>query len=93
MSPNTIRTIASTNDLGILIGNIQHIQHQLDKLQEYNDWARMDLGINKRVVSECPNKSKVQPLAFTAYLKAQHINVKDTSFYLISKTKYPYFLP
>lgn len=56
---------------------ILHMQPQLNKLRLYSKWVHMDLGISKFVVTCCPNKSKLQPLALTAYLKAQNIHYKN----------------
>jgi hypothetical protein len=57
-----ITTIAYIDDLAILTNDIQHIQPQLNKLQHFDDWASMDLGISKCIIIGCPNKSKYPPL-------------------------------
>lgn len=55
--------------LSSILTKVEHIQPQLNKLRQYEDWAHMDLGISKYVVTGCPNISKLQPLIFTTHLK------------------------
>lgn len=91
-SPNTIATIACANDLIILIDIVEHIQPQLNKLRQYSNWAHIDVNITKRAVIGCPNKSKLQPLAFTTYMKAQNINFKNQQLPIFKQNElYTYF--
>ena len=69
-----ITTIAYVDDLAILTNDIQHIQPQLNKLQHFNDWASMDLGISKCVIIGYPNKSKPPPLSLL-----KHFSLLNTS--------------
>jgi hypothetical protein len=50
----------------------------------------MALGINKCAITRCPYKSKLQPLAFTTYLKAQNINYKQHLPILSQNEPYTY---
>lgn len=48
----------------------------------------MDLEFLKCVVTNFPNKSKLQPIAFTTYLKAQNVNHKITPHIIPKRTIY-----
>jgi hypothetical protein len=50
----------------------------------------MAVGINKCAITWCLKKSKLQPLAFTAYLKAQNINYKQHLPILSQNEAYTY---
>lgn len=80
-----MNTSTYADDLEIVINNIIQIQPQINKLRLYSDLAHMDLGITKYVVTRCPYNSKLQPLAFTTYLKAQNIHYKNQPLPMLSQ--------
>ena len=88
-SLNIITSIAYVDDLAILTNKIHHIQPQVNELRQYVDWAHMIIGITKCVVTNRPNKSKLQMLAITTYLKAQNINYKNQQLPILSQNE-PY---
>jgi hypothetical protein len=68
-SPITISSVAYADDLAVIFQNIKDIQTQLNKIDKFCAWAGMDLGINKCAMTGCPNKSKLSPTTYKAYLQ------------------------
>jgi hypothetical protein len=69
----SISSAAYANDLAVIFKNIKDIQPQLNKIDKFCTWAGMGLGINKCAITGCPNKSKLSPTTFKAYLQSHNI--------------------
>ena len=76
-STATCTTTAYADDLAIITDNIKHIQPQILKLQKFAEWSYMDLNLSKCAITECPNKSKLKPNTFKAYIQSQNITYKE----------------
>ena len=75
-SNTKLSSAAYADDLAAISHNLSSLQLQLDKLDKYCEWAGMDLGIPKCAVTGCPNKSKLNSLAFKIHLQAANINFR-----------------
>jgi hypothetical protein len=90
-SPSTCTTSAYADDLAIITDKIQHIQPQVTKLQKFAEWAHMDLNLSKCAITGCPNKSKLKPNTFKAFIQFQNILYKSKTFpTLIQNEPYTY---
>jgi hypothetical protein len=69
-----ISSAAYADDLATIANKLKLLQTQLNKLDKFCEWAGMDLGIPKCVITGCPNKSKMSPLAFKTQIQATNIN-------------------
>jgi hypothetical protein len=76
-SPTSISSAAYADDLAVIFRNIKDIQPQLNKIDKYCTWAGMGLGINKCAITGCPNKSKLPPATFKAYLQSHNIQFRN----------------
>ena len=76
-SPSSCTTSAYADDLAILSDTIQNIQPQITKLQLFAEWAHMDLNLAKCAITGCPNKSKLKPNTFKAFIQSQQITYKN----------------
>jgi hypothetical protein len=76
-SPTTISSASYADDLAVLFRNIKDIQPQLNKIDKYCAWVGMGLGINKCAITCCPNKSKLSPATFKAYLQSHNIQFRN----------------
>ena len=63
------------NDLVVIFKDIKDIQTQLNKIDKFCAWANMGLGIYKCAITKCPNKTKLTPSTFKAYLQSHNINL------------------
>ena len=88
-SPSTCTTSAYADDLAIITDNIKHIQPQITKLQKFAEWAHMDLNLSKCAITGCPNKSKLKPNTFKAYIQSQNIVYKSKNFPTLTQNE-PY---
>ena len=73
----TINSAAYADDLTTITNNLHSIQIQLNKLDKYCEWAGMELGVPKCVVTRCPNKSKTKPKTFKAKIQAKKIHYRN----------------
>ena len=62
------------------IDTIHNIQPQITKLQQFADWAHMDLNLAKYAITCCPNKSKLKPNTFEVFIQSQQITYKNKNF-------------
>jgi hypothetical protein len=76
-SSMTISSVAYADDLAVIFKNIKDIQSQLNKIDKFYAWASMGLGIYKCAITGCPNKSKVSPTTFKAYLQSHNIQFRN----------------
>ena len=74
---NTISLAAYTDDLVLISSHITHIQSQFQKIDKFCKWVGMDLSISKCALTGCPNKSKLRPKKFTAFLYNKNITFQD----------------
>ena len=88
-SPSLCTTSAYADDLAILSDTIQNIQPQITKLQKFAEWAHMDLNLAKCAITGCPNKLKLKPNTFKAFIQPQHIIYKNKNFPTLTQNK-PY---
>ena len=86
-SPTTCTTTTYVDDLAIITDNIQHIQPQITKLHKYAQWSYMDLNLSKWAITECPNKSKLKPTTFKAYIQSQNITYNSQIFFILTQNK------
>ena len=86
-SPSTYTTTAYADDLAILTDDIQKIQPQITKLQQYAEWSYMDLNLSKCAITGCPNKSKLKPNTFRAYIQSQNITYKTQTFPILTQNE------
>ena len=80
-STSSCTTPAYADDLAILSDNILSIQPQIIKLQKFAEWAHMDLNLAKCAITGCPNKSKLKPNTFKAFIQSQNIHYKNKNFH------------
>ena len=73
----TINSTAYVDDLAIITKKLISLQNQLNKLDKYCEWAGMDLGITKCVVTGCLNKSKMNQETFKAQIQAINITYRN----------------
>ena len=88
-SPSTYTTTIYVDDLAILTDDIQKIQPQITKLQQYAEWSYMDLTLSKCAITGCPNKSKLKPNTFRVYIQSQNITYKTQTFLILTQNE-PY---
>ena len=87
-TPTTYTTTTYTDDVAILIYNIQHIQSQF-KLQKIVKWSHMDLNLSKCAITCYSSKSKLKTNTFKAYIQPQNITNKSKDFYILTQNE-PY---
>jgi len=61
----------------------------LNKLDKYYEWVRMDLGVPKYAITECPNKSKTKLDTFKAQIQAMNISYKNQPIPILQQNE-PY---
>jgi hypothetical protein len=91
-SPSSCTTSVYADDLAILSDTIQNIQPQITKLQNFAEWAHMDLNLAKCAITGCPNKSKLKPNTFKAFIQSQHITYKNKNFPILTQNKHYTYL-
>ena len=75
-SQYTLTSIAYTNDLAIITSNIKSIQPQINKIDNFCQWAGMELGISKCAITGCPNNKPMQAATFKAYIQSHNIKYR-----------------
>ena len=68
-----LNSAAYANDLAIITSDIKHIQPQINKIDKFCQWARMELGIPKCAITGCPNKMPMPAITFKAYIQSRKI--------------------
>ena len=86
-SPSTCTTTAYADALAILTDDIQKIQPQITKLQQYAEWSYMDLNLSKCAITSCPNKFKLKPNTFRAYIQFRNITYKTQIFPILTQNE------
>ena len=84
-----ISSAAYADDLATIANKLKSLQIQLNKLDRFCEWAGMDLGIPKCAIMECPNKSKMSPLAFKTQIQVTNINYRNEPIPVLSQNE-PY---
>jgi hypothetical protein len=84
-----ISSAAYADDLAVLFKNIKDIQPQLNKLDKFCAWVGMGLSINKCAITGCPNKSKLSPTTFKAYLQSHNIQFRNQAIPILHQNE-PY---
>ena len=69
-----ISSATYADDLTTIANKLKSLQAQLNKLDKFCEWAGMNLEIPKCAITGCPNKSKMNPIAFTTQIQATNIN-------------------
>jgi hypothetical protein len=72
-SQYTINLAAYADDLAIITNNIKSIQPQINKIDKFCHWARMELGIPKCAITGCPNNKPMLATTFKAYIQSYNI--------------------
>ena len=72
-----ISSAAYADDLAAIANKLETLQIQLNRLDNFCDWAGIDLGISKCAITGCPNNSKLHPTTFKALIQATNINYKN----------------
>ena len=88
-SLSSCTTSAYADDLAILSDTIHNIQPQITKLQKFAEWAHMDLNLAKCAITGCPNRSKLKPNTFKAFIQSQQITYKNKNFPTLTQNE-PY---
>lgn len=79
-APQTIyNTMACADDLDIITDDIHKIQPQITKLQQFAQWAHMDLNLSKCTITGCPNKCKLESNIFISFIQAQKTKASPSS--------------
>ena len=84
-----ISSTAYADDLVAISNNTNSLQIQPNKIDKFCEWADMDLGVTKCVVTGCPNKTKMQPNKFKTYMTTQKISYKDQTLPVLHQNE-PY---
>ena len=83
----TISSAAYADDLAVLFTNIKDILPQLNKIDKFCAWAGMGLGINKCAITGCPNKTKLSPTTFKAYLQSHNIKFRNQAIPILHQNE------
>ena len=67
-SNTTINSSAYANDLASLAHEFKSLQIQINKVDRFCEWSRMDVGVPKCAITGCPNKFKMNSTTFKAHL-------------------------
>ena len=90
-SSTTISSVAYADDLAAITNKLISLQAQLNKLDKYCEWAGMDLGISKCVVTGCPDKSKMNQGTFKKHtLKLPNLHTETKPSQHFTKTNHTY---
>jgi hypothetical protein len=76
-SQYTINTAAYADDLAIIKSDIKSIQPQLNKIDKFCQWTRMELGIPKCAITSCPNNKPMPTTIFKAYIQSHNIKYRN----------------
>ena len=82
-----ISSATYADDLAAIANKLQSLQTQLNKLDKFCEWAGMDLGIPKCAITGCPNKSKMNPLAFKTQIQNTNINYRNEPIPILSQNE------
>jgi hypothetical protein len=86
-SPITINSATYAYDLVVIFKSVKDIQTQFNKIDKYCEWAGMDLGINKCAIIGCPNKFKLSPTAFKAYIQSHNIQFRNQALPILHQNE------
>jgi hypothetical protein len=76
-SQYTLNSAAYTNDLAIITSNIKSIQPQINKIDNFCQWAGTELGISKCAITGCPNNKPMPATTFKAYIQSHNIKYRN----------------
>ena len=51
----------------------------MNKVDKFCEWSRIDVGVPKCAITGCPNKSKMNPTSFIAYLQINNVKYRNQS--------------
>jgi hypothetical protein len=88
-SENKVSAAAYADDLATITNTIDNMKKQVTKLERYNTWAEVELGIPKCALTGCPNASHIPHATFKAYLQSQKVTYKGNHFPVLSQNE-PY---
>jgi hypothetical protein len=63
-SQYTLNFAAYVDDLAIIKNDIKYIQPQINKIDKFCQWAGLELGIPKCVITGCPNNKPIPATTF-----------------------------
>jgi hypothetical protein len=72
-----INSAAYADDLAIITSDIKYIQPQINKINQFCQWAGMELGIPKCAITGCPNKTPMLATTFKAYIQSHNITYRN----------------
>jgi hypothetical protein len=84
-SQTTLCSAAYADDLAAISNNLSSLQHQLNKIDKFCEWAGMDLGIPKCAITGCPNKTKLSPQNFKSHIQSTNINFRNQPLPILSQ--------
>jgi hypothetical protein len=76
-SQYTLHSTAYVDDLAIITSDIKHIQPQINKIDKFCQWARMELGIPKCAITGCLNNKPMPATTFKAYIQSHNIKYRN----------------
>jgi hypothetical protein len=76
-SQYTLNSVAYADDLAIITSNIKSIQPQINKIDNFYQWAGMELGITKCAITGCPNNKPMPATTFKAYIQSHNIKYRN----------------
>jgi hypothetical protein len=76
-SQYTLNSAANAHDLAIITSNIKSIQPQINKIDNFCQWAGMELGISKCAITGCPNNKPMPATTFKAYIQSHNIKYRN----------------
>jgi hypothetical protein len=63
-SQYTVNSAAYADDLAIITSNIKSIQPQINKIDNFYQWAGLELEISKCAITGCPNNKRMLATTF-----------------------------
>ena len=73
----TVSSTAYANDQAATSNKLKSLQNQLNKLDKFCRWSRMDLGVSKCAITGCPYKSKTKPNTFKTQIQNMNITFRN----------------
>jgi hypothetical protein len=65
------------DDLVILTNKLESLQPQINKIDRFCQWSRMDLGITNCAITGCSNNQYMPPRSFTGYIQTKNIKHRN----------------
>ena len=72
-SITTCNITTYADDLAIITNNLTNMQPQIPNYKNLSERTHLDLNLTKCAITRSPNKSKLEPNVFKAYIQVQNI--------------------